>query len=90
MYGSVKLLRCAVLCCVLQTPLHLAVDAGAVDIVKLLLAAGANPNLLDFDGASPLHLVGHTAAPPAVARMHIYALALGTCCRQLSVMETGH
>lgn len=47
----------AVLCCAVQTPLHLAVEAGSADIVKLLLAAGANPNLLDFDGASPLHLV---------------------------------
>jgi hypothetical protein len=68
MHGSVKLLCCAV---VLQTPLHLAVDAGAVDIVRLLLAAGANPNLLDYDGASPLHLVRLTAAAPALTRMRV-------------------
>lgn len=51
----------AVPCCAAQTPLHLAVEAGSADIVKLLLAAGANPNLLDFDGASPLHLVSQRA-----------------------------
>lgn len=39
-----------------KAPIHLAVEAGAADIVALLLAAGANPNLCDFDGASPLHL----------------------------------
>eukprot|EP00879_Flechtneria_rotunda_P009718 GHRR01010167.1.p1 GENE.GHRR01010167.1~~GHRR01010167.1.p1 ORF type:complete len:315 (+),score=124.70 GHRR01010167.1:826-1770(+) len=39
-----------------KTPLHLAVEAEEVDIVKMLLAKGANPNLADYDGATPLHL----------------------------------
>eukprot|EP00882_Tetradesmus_deserticola_P007866 GHRQ01008280.1.p1 GENE.GHRQ01008280.1~~GHRQ01008280.1.p1 ORF type:complete len:485 (+),score=219.30 GHRQ01008280.1:147-1457(+) len=39
-----------------KAPIHLAVEAGAADIVQLLLAAGAKPNLCDYDGASPLHL----------------------------------
>jgi hypothetical protein len=33
--------RCfGVLACAVQTPLHLAVEAGAADIIKLLLDAG--------------------------------------------------
>jgi ankyrin repeat protein len=39
----------------LQTPLHVACSEGKVDIVKLLVKAGANPNLRDCSGWTPLH-----------------------------------
>src|SRR5437867_4166307 len=46
------------------TPLHSAVatDAGAVDIeiVRLLLAKGADPNARSQSGSTPLHTVGFT------------------------------
>ena len=38
------------------TPLHLAVQKGNLDIVKILLEAKADPNLASIDGATPLHL----------------------------------
>jgi len=38
------------------TPLHYAVWADDPDMVRLLLAAGANPKIRDKDGASPLSL----------------------------------
>ncbi len=38
------------------TALHQAVQLGLVDIVQLLLERGADPNLRDGDGDSPLHL----------------------------------
>ena len=40
----------------MQTPLHLAVDYGNVEIVKLLLSFGAQPNVKDNDGNTALHL----------------------------------
>lgn len=36
------------------TPLHHAVTAGSLEIVELLLAAGANPKSKDICGQSPL------------------------------------
>lgn len=39
-----------------KTPLHLAVEAGEVECAKLLLSAGADVNILDFDKRSALHL----------------------------------
>lgn len=38
------------------TLLELAIDFGNVAIVNLILANGANPNLQDEDGMTPLHL----------------------------------
>ena len=39
-----------------HTPLALACKFGHLDIVKLLLERGANPEFVDEDGESPLHL----------------------------------
>ncbi len=36
-----------------HTPLHWAVFRGDIDLVKLLLEAGANPNILSSDGVTP-------------------------------------
>jgi ankyrin repeat protein len=36
-----------------HTPLHWAVFRGDIDFVKMLLDAGANPNILSFDGVTP-------------------------------------
>lgn len=47
------------------SPLHLAAERGKSEIIKLLLAAGADPNLTDRLGQTPLHLAaagGHAAA----------------------------
>mmetsp|Transcript_70242 Transcript_70242/g.222714 ORF Transcript_70242/g.222714 Transcript_70242/m.222714 type:complete len:872 (-) Transcript_70242:72-2687(-) len=37
-----------------KTPLHCAVSAGHVGIVKFLLSKGGNPNVVDRNGVSPL------------------------------------
>jgi Ankyrin repeats (3 copies) len=39
-----------------RTALHWAVNNGNLDSARLLLAAGANPNVKDCNGNSPLHL----------------------------------
>ncbi|GAX73851.1 hypothetical protein CEUSTIGMA_g1301.t1 [Chlamydomonas eustigma] len=39
-----------------KTALHLAVENGDVAVVTMLLEAGADPNILDFDKRSALHL----------------------------------
>ena len=39
-----------------KTALHVAVEAGASDVVDVLLARGADPGAVDFDGATPLGL----------------------------------
>ncbi|GLC46083.1 hypothetical protein PLESTM_001823500 [Pleodorina starrii] len=40
-----------------KTPLHMAVEVGDAEAVRVLLGTGrCNVNLLDFDKASPLHL----------------------------------
>ena len=38
------------------TPLHLAVDRGALDIVELLIDNGAKVNVEDEDGTTPLYI----------------------------------
>jgi hypothetical protein len=39
-----------------RAPLHIAVEAGAVENVRALLAAGANANVQDQDGVTPFNL----------------------------------
>ncbi len=43
-----------------RTALHTAAEAGREDVVRLLLAAGANPNARTIDGETPLHLAAKT------------------------------
>ena len=40
-----------------RSPLHVAVSFGRVELVKLLLERGANANVSDAVGATPLHVV---------------------------------
>jgi ankyrin repeat protein len=42
-------------CCSGETPLHVASRRGHVEIVKLLLEHGADPNIRDMYGETPLH-----------------------------------
>ncbi|MFB5651737.1 ankyrin repeat domain-containing protein [Leptospira wolffii] len=37
-------------------PLHIAVENGKLDAVKLLLSYGADPNVRDSNGVTPLHI----------------------------------
>jgi hypothetical protein len=39
-----------------HTPLHIAASRDQTDIVELLIRAGANPNVKDQEGLTPLHL----------------------------------
>lgn len=48
--------------------MHLAARAGATDMVKLLLAKGANPNARDAQGATPsIEAAAHGHRPVVVA-----------------------
>ena len=51
-------ISCAYLMCVVtcQTPLHLAVITGQLEVVVCLLEAGASPNCTDRKGLNSLHL----------------------------------
>ncbi len=44
------------------SPLHSALDAGRFDIVDLLLAKGADANIRDGEGRTPLHIAASYAA----------------------------
>ena len=47
-----------------RTPLHAAVENGSgIDVVRLLLDAGANPNVIDDRGISPLYLACEQGYP---------------------------
>jgi hypothetical protein len=56
------------------TPLHVAVEAGAAEVVRLLLEAGADPNLRNASGYTPIQIMMicevHT---PQLARLLIDA-----------------
>ncbi|MDP7240452.1 MAG: HisA/HisF-related TIM barrel protein [Dehalococcoidia bacterium] len=42
-----------------NTPLHWASEGGHLEVVKALLEAGADTDLADGDGATPLHYASH-------------------------------
>ncbi|HEY7393821.1 MAG TPA: ankyrin repeat domain-containing protein [Gemmatimonadaceae bacterium] len=48
------------------TPLHVAAKSGSGPVVKALLKAGSDPNLMTASGASPLHLAAEAGDPDAV------------------------
>lgn len=52
-----------------QTPLHVAVENGRADVVRVFLVAGADPAALDARGRTPLDL----AEDPRIARLLIEA-----------------
>ncbi|AIG76645.1 Hypothetical protein AJAP_18910 [Amycolatopsis japonica] len=52
-----------------QTPLHVVVEKGYVEVARAFLAAGADPALLDEHGHTPLDL----ADDPCIARLLIEA-----------------
>ena len=43
-----------------NTPLHTAVQNGNIEIVKLLLDAGHDPNEANAEGLTPLHIAAQT------------------------------
>ncbi|XP_053378960.1 NF-kappa-B inhibitor alpha-like [Mercenaria mercenaria] len=55
--------------CLLQTPLHLAVLTGQIDIVRALLTNGANATLRDHKGETPLHIACEKGDRDSVAAL---------------------
>jgi ankyrin repeat protein len=51
------------------TPLQLASRSGSPAVVKVLLAAGADPNRPDANGATALHLAAAAGSPEAVSAL---------------------
>ena len=56
-----------------RTALHFACARGHVDIVKAICDAGANPNIPDNQGATPLHRLMESGCSGGV----VYVLANG-------------
>jgi ankyrin repeat protein len=53
----------------LQTPLHIAAEAGDVGVVELLLQYRARTNVKEADGDTPLHLASSASFPDIVAML---------------------
>ncbi|XP_023316436.1 serine/threonine-protein phosphatase 6 regulatory ankyrin repeat subunit B-like isoform X2 [Trichogramma pretiosum] len=51
------------------TPLHIAVSRNSVKLVEFLLRRGANPNISDVDGLTPLHIICQTKCSDDLAKM---------------------
>ena len=52
-----------------ETALHDTVTHGVPEMVEVLLAHGANPNLRDFAGRTPITYVSSGRSPPAMIQM---------------------
>lgn len=52
-----------------RTPLHDAVEAGSIECIELLLAAGADPALSDRDGTAALHVAAECKGGEPVVRL---------------------
>eukprot|EP00053_Salpingoeca_punica_P000389 m.28481 g.28481 ORF g.28481 m.28481 type:complete len:152 (-) comp10282_c0_seq1:253-708(-) len=69
------------------SPLSAAVSYSHFDLVKLLLERGADPNICDNDGDSPLHLCEDVAvaklllAAGADGRANLAGITAGVACR---------
>jgi len=50
-----------------MTALHVAAQSGRADLVRYLLAKGANPAIADGNGRKPIDLVGGSAGNPGAA-----------------------
>ncbi|KAJ3112979.1 hypothetical protein HDU96_003940 [Phlyctochytrium bullatum] len=61
----------------LQTPLHIAAGAGHENFVELLVDHGANPNIRDDAGDTPLHILVRNVNNPVCAIKKL--LSAGAC-----------
>jgi len=51
------------------TPLHLAILEGFDDIARILVSVGADPNVCDVDGESPMSMATRHQRETVLARM---------------------
>ena len=58
------------------TPLHCAVHASALDVVRTLLRHGADPNVVDRDGLAPLHYAAAATHPPVFSHAGVVDLLI--------------
>ncbi|CAB0029897.1 unnamed protein product [Trichogramma brassicae] len=53
-----------------NTPLLLALSQGHIDLVRLLLSRGSNPNLVDEEGSTPLHVICKREQDDGMVKMY--------------------
>ena len=58
------------------TPLHCAVNSSALDVVRILLRHGADPNVVDRDGLAPMHYAAAATHPPAFSHSGVVDLLI--------------
>jgi ankyrin repeat protein len=64
-----------------NTPMHLAVDNGHTDCVKLLLRLGADINVMNIRGSTPVRslLRPQRGRPPRFLRAHVLCTQAHVC-----------